>query len=227
METLNKQIIIDNKFKPHINQTYLEYFSRAMKFAQTNYSIAIEKLQRINFHNLSPALFFEEYVWLIFNLNESNTYLYAGYPEITQQLLPFYKSFVNFDYFPNEKEIDQSLGLTHFSEGKKKAITQCAWITSRGIKLFEWKYYRNNFLNTSDKLRVFPLLNTEMSLLLAKNIGVDVLDNRLQLLAEHFGFSNIRLMCATIRRNVSIQLKIIELILWYSVAHFDPYLLKP
>ena len=105
-------------------------------------------------------------------------------------------------------------------------MAQTARIISRGIKLFEWKYYRNNYLNTAEKLIVFPLLEVDTSLRLAKNIGIDALDDRLHLLANHFGFINSRVMCDTIHKNVPLRLKVVELILWYAVAHFEPHLLK-
>lgn len=226
MEILNQQVIIDSKFKPDLDQGYLEYFSRAMKFAQTNYSMALEKHQRTNFNTLSPVSFFEEYVWLIYCLDDNVNYFYSGYPVMAQQLSSFYRSFTDWNYFPNEEEIDESLNIIFPNAKKKKSVAQTARIISRGIKLFEWKYYRNNYLNTAEKLIVFPLLEVDTSLRLAKNIGIDALDDRLHLLANHFGFINSRVMCDTIHKNVPLRLKVVELILWYAVAHFEPHLLK-
>lgn len=55
MELLKSKIIIDENYRPSLDLDYMEFFNRAMVFAQTNYKEELERVSKINFRKLSPT----------------------------------------------------------------------------------------------------------------------------------------------------------------------------
>lgn len=218
MEFIKNKVIIDTQYKPCLNLSHLDYFNRAMAFAQTNYQVQIDKLAKTQFSKLSPTRFFEEYVWIACceqstAQEASDTFLY-----FSKELYNNYYSFWHLnDPIKINFIFDKLLG--HLNELKVKAIIDSATIISKGIKLFGWEYYRNNFLDTSYKLLAFPLVSEYSAKTLSINIGnsSEAINNyRLQYLAKHWNFYDVKELCSAIQKHIPMQLRIIELILWYS-----------
>jgi hypothetical protein len=225
MELLKSNPIIDIKYKPSLDLTYIDYFNRSLAFAQTNYQEQLNKVSRTNFNKLSPTIFFEEYVWSIACINKEPKEVSEFFPELSKQLTPIFHSFWNLNDCPNLNDFKDTGNYLIHSD----SIVACAKIITRGIKLFGWEYYRNNFLDTSEKLIALPYLNAERAKHLARNIGhtTNLISSfRLQDLANHWGFKNVETACRTIQQHVPLQLKIIELILWYAVATFEDNVIK-
>lgn len=223
MELLKANPIIDDQYKPALDQTYLEYFKRAMVFAQTNYSEQIKKVQKTRFRVLSATNFFEEYAWTICCqqdtlLNVSNKFMH-----LSKHLAPFYNSFWDLNSFPKLEAVREGI-LKFENEQTLQALFSCADTVNRGIKLFGWDHYKENFLNTPEKLCVLPMLGISGANKLARNVGLNsnvVNDGRLYPLVKQWGFSDTKELCNTIYNYVPMEPRIIELILWYSVVSFD------
>lgn len=213
MEFLKSNIIIDPNYIPSINgSSYLDYFNRALSFAQTNYSDQIRNAINIQFTSLSPAIFFKEYI--------ANTVLrdYQTCAEHSKNLCDDFLTLTT-------KEVEAYPGLT--SEFIY-SVNRAKYIINSGIKLFGWKCYRNFFLDSVDKLKVLPLIEDYNSKMIGKNIGIfDVLElNRLDKLANHFNFENTKVLCLEIRKHIVTLPKVIELVLWYATHTFNPNLIS-
>ncbi len=223
MELLKSKVRIDENYKPSLKQDYINYFNRAMAFAQTNYHDELEKVARANFTKISPGRFFEEYLWCITYAAEDPHRASKIFPELSKVAAPYSHSFWDLNNFPKQEKMEPKvvplLGMKKF-----QSIHKCADIISRGIKLFGWDKYRDNFLDCPERLVVLPGLSISMSKTLSRNIGIfdDVISStRLYHLALHWGFDDTVQMCRAIQYKVPIQLKLIELILWYASSTFD------
>lgn len=223
MEFLKSNVIIDPNYKPSLQMSYIDYFNRALVFAQTNYQDQIQKVIKTQFLKLSPTHFYEEYAWCVYCCDGTHTGAYQKFPPLAQALSPFYHSFWDLNNFPKRDAIKDSVMTTIDSEKKFDALYQCADTINRGIKLFGWDTYRNRFLDCPEKLCVLPMIGLNGANQLSRNIGVTselVSGDRLYHLAKHWSFENSTDMCKKIQKHVPMQLKIIELILWYSTATF-------
>lgn len=224
MELLKSNPVIDPKYKPSMEMGYMDYFNRAIAFAQTNYQDQLAKLSRTHFIKLSPTNFFEEYAWSVSCVNENLHEVSRFFPELSKRLSPFYTCFWDLNNFPNIEEIKPQLISLNNSEKKTEALITCADIINRGIKLFGWDNYKDNFLSTPEKLCVLPVIGMSGAKQLCRNIGIssEVLSTaKLHQLAVHWGFEDSKLLCAAIQQHVNMQLKVIELVMWYASATFE------
>jgi hypothetical protein len=222
MELLKTNLIIDQKYKPTLELSYLDYFNRAMVFAQTNYQDNLEKVSKTQFPKLSPTRFFEEYVWSVCCLHSTIEESSELFLKLSKKLEPYYHSFWDLNSFPKSDELKNTLLAIVDNNQKVDAIINTASIINKGIKLYGWEFYRDNFLNTSIKLTALPMLGIVSTRRLSRNIGsCEVVGNiRLHKLATHWNFEDSISLCEAIQKHVPMQLKIIELILWYTVTTF-------
>jgi hypothetical protein len=224
MELLKSNPVIDKKYKPAPNLDYQEYFNRAMVFAQTNYQEQLDKVAKTQFRKLSPTSFFEEYVWCVCCVGEEPQTVSEYFPALTQRLTPFYHSFWDLNNFPKQEEIKERVLEVFPNHDKFHAIINCASIINKGIKLYGWDFYRDNFLNKPEKLVALPMMGIVSSRQLARNVGASaktISSSRLYNLASHWGFVSVDEMCKTIQKHVPMQIKVIELILWYAATTFE------
>lgn len=223
MELLKANPIIDPKYKPSLDQTYLEYFKRAMVFAQTNYSEQIKKVQKTRFRVLSATNFFEEYAWTLSCQQDTIENVSNKFMHLSKFLAPFYNSFWDLNNFPKFDSIKEGI-LKFENEKTLKALYSCADTINRGIKLFGWDHYKENFLNTPEKLCALPMLGISGANKLARNVGLNhdiSCEGRLYPLVKLWEFNDTKELCETIHKYVPMEPRIIELILWYSVVSFD------
>jgi hypothetical protein len=223
MELLKSNLIIDERYKPSLKLSYIDYFNRAMAFAQTNYQDNIEKVSRTQFNKLSPTRFFEEYVWSICCIHSTQELSSKLYPLLSKELKLYYNSFWDLNSFPKSEELSNKLLEITKDTIKANAINNTAAIVNKAIKLYGWEFYRDNFLNTPIKLTALPMLGVVEARHLARNIGSssDIINNiRLHKLAVHWNFAGTKELCEEIQKCVPMQLKIIELILLYAASAF-------
>jgi hypothetical protein len=224
MELLKTNLIIDQKYKPSLELSYLDYFNRAMVFAQTNYQDELDKVAKTQFSKISPTRFFEEYVWAICCLKSSIEDSSRIFLKLSKELKPYYNSFWDLTSFPKSEELKNTLSDILENQDKVNAIINTASIINKGIKLYGWEFYRSNFLDASAKLTALPMLGIMGARQLSRGTGSsqEVVGNvRLHKLATHWNFEDSRALCEGIQKYVPMQLKIIELILWYTVFTFS------
>lgn len=211
--------------------SYLDYFSRAMLFAQTNYQEQLSKLANTQFSKLTPTNFFEEYAWSVCSVGLNAKTVSKYFIQLIPNLQPYYKSFWDLNNFPDKQHMESLvLPLIH-NQRKCDALWKGAKIINNGIKLFAWDKYRDHYLNEIHKLKTLPLIGPLNSITLARNIGIaspvvgDI--HHLTRMAARWGFDNVDIMCRTISNTFVIQPKVIGLILWYSAATFGTNILEP
>lgn len=221
MELLKSNPIIDERYKPSVENGYIEYFNRAMVFAQTNYQDQLDKFAKMQFRKLSPTIFFDEYVWSVCCIGEQPKDVSGIFSLFSKELTPFYHSFWDLNSFPREKFISENISPY---EIKYDAIYRCASIVNRGIKLFGWDHYKDNFLDTPEKLSALPHIGIAGANQLTRNIGLEaevISHSRLYDLAMRWEFDDTISLCKAIQKFIPMQLKVIELILWYTVTTFE------
>lgn len=223
MELLKSKIIIDSNYVPSLKMGYIDYFMRAMAFAQTNYQDQLDKISKAHFHKLSPSNFFEEYVWVLSCVENDPEEVSKFFPALSKQLTPFFQGFWDLNSFPKLESVKDNIISINHDDQKTQALFNCATIIHRGIKLFSWDKYKKNFLNNYEKLSILPMIGIQGARQLSRNTGTssEIINTaKIQKLANHWGFSDCQSLCMDIRKNINLQPRIIEMILWYTVHTF-------
>lgn len=223
MELLKSDPIIDLDFKPSPDLDIIQYFNRAMLFGQTNYHLEISRLANTFFHKMSRAFFFEEYVWCLCKRNSTPQEVSIYFPQLISELRSFYQEIFN-HHAPSKRELMQEY-ITSITGDSEifGALQKTSKIINQGINLFGWDKYRANFLNSSQKLSILPLMDKKNSIELAYNIGItkELFEEPLvQRMAIHWKFNNIADMCSALTKNFALQPRVIVLILWYAATTF-------
>jgi hypothetical protein len=202
-----KNLIIDPNYIPTPDLNYIDYFSRAMNFAQTNYHQQLKTLNNIFFHKLVPTTFFERYCSVICDLDISFNpyhYYFNYHNSINDQILKSLSVIQNID--------------------QKQAVDRTAKIINTGIKLYGWNKYRDNFLDKFSKLQVLSLIDHSKSLQLSREIDLMEGFEREPLLislATRWSFETVETMLAAINNRFVMQHKIIGQILLYAMKTFE------
>jgi hypothetical protein len=221
------ELIIDKSYKPDINLGLMDYFNRSLVFAQTNYQSEIDKLSRARFSKLTPTSFLDEYAWCVYCYGKNERNVCKFFSLILQVMHKKYEVFRDINTSINVDEFISELLSIYKNKSKANAIIKTILIVNNGIKLFNWEEYRDNFLNTPDKLTIFPYIDDTNMLYLAKNIGLVKKvfgGNHLNKLSERWGFSDPNALCKEIQKRFKLDILSIELILWYSAETFGTHI---
>jgi hypothetical protein len=231
MEFVKSEVIVDPNYRPSLGMDYMQYFTRALNFAQTNYPEQLTKLANLHFRKIVPTIFFESYTWNICNIRLDNLAVSQFFPLLREQL---HRYSYQFNTGKNSVNQDLMYGKTLPIVGdpeKCQAICKTANIINQGIKIFGWPRYRDNFLSTPKKLRALPLINETNSLALGFDIGYhkQICNSGLYLqkMAACWNFQSVECMCDTIAERVALQPRVIALILWYAGYHFGTVIATP
>ena len=223
MELLKSNPTIDEAWKPSLDLDYNQFFSRAMKFAQSNYRTHLSKIANTFFSRISPTAFFEEYIWRVCCAGSSPEIVTPYFPELVTELLPYHRTLWDGNWFlsrePKRKMVDEFTG----NPAKFDAFAYTAKTVCYGIKLFGWNNYRNRFLCETKKLEVFPFITKENSSQFASNIGLEAFffeEPTLLKMAKHWGFVSVPEMVNTLASQFVLQTRVIMLILWYAIISF-------
>jgi hypothetical protein len=231
MEFVKSEVIIDPDYQPSLKMSYMEYFTRALNFAQTNYPEQLTKLANLHFSKLVPTTFFESYAWTICNIGLSSSEISELYPQIRKEISYFYPHFDIGNNSSKQKMLFNKIFPVIKNSEKCQALCQTAYIMGQGIKLFGWARYRNNFLSTLEKLQALPLINKNNSLSLGFDIGYhkQICNSGfyLQKMITCWNFQSVEQMCDTIAERVVLQPRVIGLILWYAGYHFGTIIANP
>jgi hypothetical protein len=201
----------------------MDYFNRALSFAQTNYQEQLDRVAKMHFSRITPTAFFEEYVWCLSCVDTDSAKVSEFFPELSKQLAPLYNSFWDLNNFPKKDVVREWIVKANQDEKKFEHIYHCANILNRGIKLFGWDEYKTNFLSSPERLCVLPGLNITGSRHLSRNIGIshEVISSALlQSMAKRWGFQDCAALCSTVQKNIALQPKVIEMIFWYAAHTF-------
>jgi hypothetical protein len=205
-----KTLIIDPSYQPNLQLSHIDYFSRAMLFAQTNYNEELRKLSNIFFNKMAPTMFLTEYISVI-----AGDLVPAGHLNL------FFHSFIMLNDFPTFEQT--SAKLTAIDKEKQQAIYQTAKILNNGMILFGWTKYRDNFLGSPSKLQALPLIDAVKALQLGRQLGfMDcyLADPILIKMANHWHFETTNNLIYELANKFVLQHKIIGQILLYSAQTF-------
>ena len=223
MELLKSNPIIDEEWKPSLDLDCNRFFSRAMKFAQTNYHVHLSKIANTFYSRISPTVFFEEYIWRVCCAGSSPEIVTPYFPELVTELLPYHQTLWNGNWFlsrePKRKMVDELTG----NSAKFDAFAYTAKTLCYGIKLYGWNRYRNHFLDKTTHLEIFPFISKENSARLASSIGLEGFffeEPILMNMAKHWGFVSVPDMINTLASQFVLQTRVIALILWYAAMSF-------
>lgn len=227
IEILKDNPIIDEQYKPSLELGYQDYFSRAMLFAQSNYQENLTKISNIHWSKITPTFFYEEYVWCVCSLEINDKLASEIFSQFIKDIAPFYyREFRPHRgiSFPVQKEMmEKSLPIIQ-DETKCQALWESANIISQGTNLFGWEKYRTNFLSSTKKLEIFPMIGLATAQRLGRGIGLHreiyANDPYLTRMASRWKFQSPEALCVAIAKNVVLQPRVIGQILWYAGAHF-------
>lgn len=223
MELLKSNPVIDKAYKPELKQDYINYFSRALKFGQTNYQDELTKASRVHFKSLSATTFLEEYAGAMLS-TKLNIHEFEEYPKLIKSLAPYCHAFWDLNNFPTKDKMEGIFQKFNLSDEQFSSIHKTASIVSQGIRLFGWDRYRNNFLSSPGKLTALPGLGLTGAKVLSINIGGEYDPDSYQCLhnlALRFKFRHAEEMCKTLQKNFPMSIRTIGTILWYSTNTFE------
>jgi len=217
------ELIIDQKYKPNINGTLIDYFNRSMVFAQTNYEYNLRSVSEANFGKLSPTKFLEEYAWCLYCSGMKVQTVSSFFPKILVELRKLYSSIRDPNYPIQKEEFSNNILAICKNQKKMQALLDTVVIVQNGIRIFGWDRYKSNFIETPAKITALPYMGRVNSKHLSRNIGLikgvcgGVHMNRL---CSRWGFESPTELCKDIQKYVPIRLEVIELILWYAASNF-------
>jgi hypothetical protein len=222
MEILKDSLIVDKNYLPKLSYNHIDYFNRAMAFAQTNYQDELVKINKTNFYKMTPNFFFNEYIWCICcaGINVKTASIIVK--KVQYQAEPLYHLFYSNNIIEVSEVRDNLLSALN-NPVKVDAIIKTAKIIKDAINLFDWSDYKNNYLISPKTLCALPMIGEKNNRHLAKNIGLPVVvgGKHMQTLIDNWGFVSTEEMCRAIQKHFpSIKISIIGMILWYSMVTF-------
>jgi len=224
MELLKYNPVIDESYRPSIHMNHIDYFNRALKFAQTNYHDHLIKISRLDPTTITATHFLEEYVGALLS-TKRDIYKLSNYcAKLFKFLQPYNASFWDGNNFPNKEKMRFLLEEFNLYEKEFENIHATAYIVNQGIKLFGWHKYRNNFLSSSGKLLALPGLGLSGAVQLSYNICEEYSPNdnfKLYNLAISLGFDDARTLLMALQKNFLMSWRTMGTILWYSAVTFD------
>lgn len=236
---LHKNLIIDKtKYNLSLQDDPMTYFAKSMDFVLTYYKEDFDRIASTKFENVSPEFFLREMTWCIL-VSGFNARIVSGFfPKIMSILDPLFTEINNgvniycANASENEAEwiwmqdkeqhiIDL---LKIFNNGRKiRAIVKNAEEVWEGQYSQRWEMYKNNKLNTPQKLEKFEMIGPVISMHLARNIGLLNFvkpDLHLMRMSKAWGFANPIELCKSIQTKYDLPLGLIDLCLFYTASTF-------
>ena len=224
---LHKNIKIDKeKYNFSLKDHYLDYFAKAMDFALSYYKDDFDRIANTKFEEITADFFLREMAWCICVSGFNAKIVSKIFPKLLDILNPIFIDISNND----EQLLDENFGLfsialeqTFANKKKIKAILNNSIVVRDNIKNKGWVQYKNNELNTPQKLEKFDMIGPVISLHLARNSGLlDFVkpDLHLNRMAKNWNFKSPLDLCKEIQKRYDMPLGLIDLCLFYSASTF-------
>lgn len=217
MERHKEQLHLIDDYQPTLNASIQQYFDDSYRFVQKFYLNELNYYSDLDFRSLTIDNFYQEYVWCVHTTGFSAKVVSKHINSLLKIYTPY--------YLYATTDLDQSfksLKLICNNLPKSKAIWNLANVLVKELETSDWLTYKNQYLNTPEKLQKLPYIGKVTCFHLARNIGLlDSVkpDLHLTRLAVHFGFKTPLEMCQAI--DSDFPLGIIDLILWYAASTFS------
>jgi len=222
MELHKEQLLLINDYQPDLNISIQKYFDDSYRFVNKFYSNELNYYLNLDFHLLTIDNFYQEYIWCVHTAGFSAKIVGKHINNLLKIYSPYYL-YATTDF----NQSFESLKLICNNQLKSQAIWKLANILITELKTIDWLTFKNQHLNTPEKLQRLPYIGKITCFHLARNIGLlDSVkpDLHLTRLATHFGFKTPIEMCQAI--NSDLPLGIIDLILWYAASTFSTLSIK-
>lgn len=215
--------IKENKYNISLKDNVLDYFKKALLFCEENYREDMQRISTTSFKNLTPEVFFREYIWVVYTSGFNAKIVSKHFPALQDIYSPLLKTLKNNDTTVNSIDIGiAALGIIN-NKRKVKSVISFAFDAGKEIARIGWEEYKNTKLNSPENLQTLPFIGSITRFHLARNIGhLDFVkpDKHLERAAAHYRFATPLEMCEEIKKHFDMKLGLIDLVLWYSLSTF-------
>ncbi len=207
------------KYRPDIKAGPHEYFRKAYAFALNFYGEEMDNIRSVDFNQVTPELFFREYIWVVHATGFSAKAVGTFFPRISAA----YGSWNDL----GKEDFNQAferVKLVCNNPQKAKAVHATArWLVEElSEKRPSWDALKLSNLGTPELLTKLPYIGKITCFHLGRNIGLLECvkpDLHLIRLAKFWGFKDCKSMCEELRPD-GMPLGIVDLILWYACSTF-------
>lgn len=178
-----------------VNKKIFDFYDDAYKFSLENYKGEIEWITNLKQSDITPEIFFNEYIWVVL----CSGFSVKGARVISDKL---------------HEKFDLCV-IKHPLKRKAIAIGE--------QKYKEWWKHIKNLKTDEEKLEfldTLPHIGGITKYHLGKNIGLNVAkpDVHLTRLADKYGFTDVQFMCDTIANKVGHERRLVDQVLWRYCA---------
>lgn len=207
---LHKTNIISTD-RPDFDSGPEQYFTKAKEFAYANYSDEIKRIWSTKLEDISPHIFFREYIWTVHTTGFSAKAVSRFFPRLMDAYGPYQDLSL--------EDLGKILKVCN-NKQKASAVIKTAQFLTSEIYKYGWREFRASTLSSPELLQKLPYIGKITCFHLARNIGIlDSVKPDLHLvrMAKHWGFGTCIDMCKSMQKD-DMPLGIIDLILWYQAS---------
>lgn len=198
--------------------TFDEFARHARTYAEKYHSETIEKYQSRKVKDLTPHLFWDEYIWIVYTSGFNAKVVTKMYP----RLLTLYADISTFQraryqmepYRADWSEVSKLIA----NRRKYDAIEK----TRSEFQRLGWDAFKVEYLSSVDQLQKLPFVGGITKSHLGRNLGFDCVKPDLHLwrLTSHFKFKTPEDMCAYLVPGFGYRIGVVDFILWSYCAAF-------
>jgi len=204
-------------FSPQPSDNAKDLFRRAVRFARAYYSDVINRIESTRLEDVSPDMFFTEYLWVVHATGFSSHAVTKFMPRLAAAWGPV--SMINPDL---GKCLPPVLAVCN-NPMKAKAVHQTAMRVQNALTGPGWEEWRKDNLANPDQLVRLPYIGRTTCMHLARNLGnLDVVKPDLHLvrMAKRFDYQDSMEMIKAMSSQEGTALGISDLCLWYYLSTF-------
>lgn len=202
------------RFRPECQHGLHNYYSQAKKFTLEFYSDTYDRILNTKFSEVSFERFFREYVWVV----HTSGFSAKAVSKFWDNLISAYGDPQKID---SEHELISRVSSVVNNPQKIRSVYKTISLLKNNIRDHEWEKYRDENLNTPDKLTKFGHVGPITKYHLARNIGlVDFVkpDLHLERMSRFWGYESPLKMCQDCPDDIPLGLR--DFILWMSASTF-------
>lgn len=195
-----------------------EYFDAAYRFTQSYYLEEYQKIASVKFDSLTPAKFFEEYIWVV----HATGFSAAAVGKFIRRLLSVYQSVEHTSSTRFEDLFDLIRPICN-NPAKSRAIHETATLIFKMDRDGGWESYKQQIATDPTTLAELPYIGKVTCHHLARNIGMlghVKPDLHLVRLSTYWGFKDPEEMIMEMNRSHGLPLGLADLCVWYYASTF-------
>lgn len=220
-ENLNEEYI---KYAPKKNSNPVEWFDQAYTFAKKYYEKEINKASKVNFDEVSPEWFFQEYIWVV----HATGFSAKAVSKFIDRLISGYGQYNTLCDETFESCLKRVSKVCNNPQ-KAKAVWMTSRILSEGINNAGWETFKNNELRDVNRLVKLPYIGNVTKYHLARNIGMLNCvkpDLHLTRMKSYWNYESEEEMIRDMSSKYDLPLGISDMIAWYYASTFGTIEMK-